>query len=361
MVGTSSNKFRGTFNGNGHTLNFTKNTSEQYCAPFRYVEDATIMKLHTTGTITTSKKFGAGIVAYTKNTTAISNCWSSVSIISSVSGDGSHGGFVGYTEENASNTTLTNCLFDGSITGENTNSCGGLIGWNYDKATLTNCVFRPTSITLANSDNATFSRGSNVTVTNCYYSQNLPGASGQGTAIGEMTEKALLSALGSGWTESESKVAPIVTKVPDIINPVFNGVTINATASTSVTPTVDSPVTFVGTYNPVELEGNSVLYLGANNLLYYPENEVKVTLNACRAYFQLNGLVAGGQSEPNSIRSFNLNFGEDNETMGIFTTTNDRNNTNSDRAWYTLDGRKLDTKPTKKGVYIFGGRKMVIK
>jgi hypothetical protein len=30
-------------------------------------------------------------------------------------------------------------------------------------------------------------------------------------------------------------------------------------------------------------------------------------------------------------------------------------------AWYNLDGRKLDSKPTQKGVYIGGGKKVVIK
>ena len=29
--------------------------------------------------------------------------------------------------------------------------------------------------------------------------------------------------------------------------------------------------------------------------------------------------------------------------------------------WYTLDGRKLDGKPTKKGLYIHNGNKLVIK
>ena len=30
-------------------------------------------------------------------------------------------------------------------------------------------------------------------------------------------------------------------------------------------------------------------------------------------------------------------------------------------AWYSLDGRKLDAKPTKKGLYIHNGNKVVIK
>ena len=30
-------------------------------------------------------------------------------------------------------------------------------------------------------------------------------------------------------------------------------------------------------------------------------------------------------------------------------------------AWYTLDGRRLDGKPAVRGIYIIGGRKVVIK
>jgi hypothetical protein len=48
------------------------------------------------------------------------------------------------------------------------------------------------------------------------------------------------------------------------------------------------------------------------------------------------------------------------ESTGI-TTTNYTNYTNSDDAWYSLDGRKLNDKPTKKGLYINSGRKVVIK
>ena len=43
------------------------------------------------------------------------------------------------------------------------------------------------------------------------------------------------------------------------------------------------------------------------------------------------------------------------------TTTNYTNLTNSDDAWYSLDGRRLNGKPTKKGIYINGGRKVVVK
>ena len=39
--------------------------------------------------------------------------------------------------------------------------------------------------------------------------------------------------------------------------------------------------------------------------------------------------------------------------------TNLKNLTNGN--WYDLNGRKLDKMPTKKGVYIMNGRKVVVK
>ena len=52
-------------------------------------------------------------------------------------------------------------------------------------------------------------------------------------------------------------------------------------------------------------------------------------------------------------------FDGESDVTGI-TTTNFTNYTNSD-AWYTLDGRKLDGKPAAKGIYMNGGKKVVIK
>ena len=359
MVGLSKTlPFKGTFNGNGHTLTFTY-ASGEYIAPFRYVEDATISNLHTTGTITTSSKFSSGLVAYARGTNVINNCWSSVEIISSVDGDGTHGGLVAYTEENNSYTTLNNCLFDGSIIGADTHSCGGLVGWSYVMTTLNNCVCRPQSITLKSSNNATFSRGNNVTVNNCYYSENLPGASGQGTAIGTMSNDDLVDALGDGWKIKDGKVIPGIMKYEysSIEIPTFTNVTITATTPTDITPTgtgSDGSVTFKGTFDPVTIDedgDNTKLYLGSGNKLYWPSKAMSI--NAFRAYFQLNS------DQASSARAFVLNF-DGGEQTGI-TTTDFKDFTNSADVWYDLSGRKLSGKPTTKGLYINNGKKVVIK
>lgn len=115
-------------------------------------------------------------------------------------------------------------------------------------------------------------------------------------------------------------------------------------------------VTFTGFFSPVSLKANdkSVLYLGGDNKLYYPS--AAKTVNACRAVFALNGLTAG---EPSAdARAFVLNFGD--ESTGI-TTTNYTNDTNTDGAWYDMQGRRLSGKPSQHGIYIKNGKKVMIK
>ena len=131
----------------------------------------------------------------------------------------------------------------------------------------------------------------------------------------------------------------------DIVSPTFKGVTITAPTPQPVTFTGGS---FKGTYQSITFtdEDQSILFLGAGNTLYYPESGA--TIGAQRAYFDLGTTQA---------RLFVLNF--DGEAQGI-TTTDYTDLTDSAGAWYTLDGVRLDGKPTKKGLYIHGGRKVVI-
>jgi hypothetical protein len=136
----------------------------------------------------------------------------------------------------------------------------------------------------------------------------------------------------------------------NIENPVFKGVTVSNTTNN----TAFTGGEFKGTYSPVGLTVNdkSNLFLGNGNTLYYPNGanneDGKYYLNACRAYFEL---------DPNAhVREFNLNFDEQGtQTVIGHTDITDK----ADAAWYSLDGRKLEGKPTKKGVYIHNGRVVV--
>ena len=95
--------------------------------------------------------------------------------------------------------------------------------------------------------------------------------------------------------------------------------------------------------------------MGSDNKLYYPKNNM--TIKSFRGYFKLKGIEVGDLS--NNAKAIVLNFGDDNNPTGI--NIIDNNQKTQDNAWYSLDGRKLNDKPTQKGIYINNGKKVVIK
>ena len=147
-----------------------------------------------------------------------------------------------------------------------------------------------------------------------------------------------------------------------IENPVFSGVTITSTTPTPITSN-DGRVTFVGQYSPFDIvesgatgtnEGNKneIILMSTGNKMGYSKNAR--TLRCFRCHFYVP--VGGGEQQ---ARSFVLDFGE-GETTEIGAMLNDKGKMIND-IWYDLNGRKLDGKPTKKGLYIHNGRKEVVK
>ena len=187
MAGSSQHDFTGTFDGQGHTLTVDYNTSEKYAAPFRNVESGCVIEnLHVAGTITTSAMNAAGIVGNQFGSVTIRNCRVSVTISSSVGGDGTHGGFVGIKgNSNAAQLTIDGCVFDGKIvsTGDDaTTQCGGFVGWRKDKGslTITNSLYAPQADDNAVTDGATFARNWSMPAdANCYYTATLGSAQGK--------------------------------------------------------------------------------------------------------------------------------------------------------------------------------------
>ena len=144
----------------------------------------------------------------------------------------------------------------------------------------------------------------------------------------------------------------------DFTSPVFFGVTINATATTTVSDHDDelAEVQMVGCYSPVSVDANdkSILFLGDNNTLYYStENR---NIRSCRAYFSVPYLK---QNPGAKTRAFRLDFG-DEEATGILEVSADSIEMTDD-AWYSLDGVRLSGKPAQRGMYINKGNKVIIK
>ncbi len=180
------NPFRGTFDGDGHTLtvNITveSDNADTPAAPFAQLSGATIKNLNVAGSITTNGRRPASITSFVTGSSTITNCTSSVAVTSSKEYAVDAGGFVGQVNT-GSTLTLSNCLFTGSIAYTNATAYGGggLVGFLQTNATanLTNCVFAPTSVSFAH-PYAYFNMFANgekngnlapcyINITNCFY------------------------------------------------------------------------------------------------------------------------------------------------------------------------------------------------
>ena len=223
MAGSDSHDFCGTFDGQKHTLTFNYGKSnaysnEEYIAPFHFVSTVTtnnveapaaIKNLHVAGDIYTSAKYTAGLVAQHWGTLNVENCRNSIVIHSSVSGDGTHGGFEAM---NRGKLNITGCLFDGKLlTTNGTKNCGGFVGWHEGGTTnISNSVYAPAALAsgetevlagvVNNHPSATFGRDAVNSITNCYYARALGTAQGKAPLTvsgGEHVTVSAVSPVGS--------------------------------------------------------------------------------------------------------------------------------------------------------------------
>ena len=308
MVGTSSYKFQGYFFGNGHTLTVNLSSSAEFCAPFCYAEGATIIGLHTAGTVTTNSfKYGSGLIGEARTNVTIRNCWSSVTIVSDVSGDGTHGGFIGVS---GTNVVIKNSLFDGVIccTSENrTYSCGGFVGWRNNALTIENCLFAPAAIpdgkyAIGSSGTSTFARNDNPTLTNSYYTTAL--GTTQGTAVGPKNATELAEALGSGWQVSGESVVPVMVS-NNLADAIISGVEPYYLYTGSEIPV---------TYTVTDINGN-LLTLGTD----YTATLSPVTVQASGDYT----LTLTGTSNYTGTRVINFTVGDGIPVTSTTTTFKD--------------------------------------
>ncbi|MBQ9163646.1 MAG: hypothetical protein IJ163_02600 [Bacteroidaceae bacterium] len=142
----------------------------------------------------------------------------------------------------------------------------------------------------------------------------------------------------------------------DVVNPEFENVTIKGDSNTS---TATDAVTFQGIYSPLSIaaEDNTMLYMGAGNTLYYPNGEMAI--GAFRAYFRLNEGITGGDLTSARGAKIVLNF--DDEEATAIENLNPAHASEGEGSWFTLDGRRINGKPSQRGIYINNGKRIVIK
>ena len=199
MAGKSGHPFKGTFDGQNHTLTFNRTAAEHLSAPFHYINGATISNLHVEGTITggTYESLG-GLVGHSEGNITINNCRVSTEISTTVSGSALHGGVIGTWNGTNATCTVTGCVYDGLIYNPDeagvTTSCRGFIGWDYGNngtITFTDCLSAPAAYgtdKYALGDNCfTFVYPNSeptltYNMTNCYYTSILGNRQGRPAA-----------------------------------------------------------------------------------------------------------------------------------------------------------------------------------
>ena len=213
MAGEEDFRYQGTFDGKGHKLTINYKPTEQYAAPFRYCGDGAFIKnLHVDGTITTGVQFAAGIMARSSETgtTRINNCRSTVTISSTIDGDGTHGGLVAIGGDGT--LMVTNCLFDGELQGFRTERCGGIVGYMGANAyaRFENVMFAPRQVTMSTTGSSTFIRTAQETNAsfgkNCLYSESF--GTRQGTYY-PGTAQQLQKKMGPLWVVQDDTCQPL--------------------------------------------------------------------------------------------------------------------------------------------------------
>ena len=136
-IGTSSNRFKGIFDGQGHTISgIYINNSSDYQGLFGYLdEDGTIQNLSVTESYIKANDYVGGIVGQNKDGT-VSSCSNSGTVTGTRS-YASVGGIVGY---NSSDSEVSNCSNSGTVTGGDNARVGGIVGENYADSEVSNCT-----------------------------------------------------------------------------------------------------------------------------------------------------------------------------------------------------------------------------
>ena len=129
-IGNSTSSFRGTFDGDGHTISgiYINDSSTIHQGLFGNISDGTIKNVGVTDSYISGGDRVAGIVGIA-NSSTIENCYNS----GTIKGNDQVGGIVGYSRE----CTVRNCHNDGLINANDYS--GGVVAYDDNYSSITNC------------------------------------------------------------------------------------------------------------------------------------------------------------------------------------------------------------------------------
>lgn len=132
-IGTTTNPFKGTFDGNGHVISklYMNTSGEHTSGLFACISDGTIKNLGIEDSYIINTAYGAcALVSYPIGTSRIESCYNKAT----VSGQKNTGGFSVCT---SAQCVIKNCYNAGIVKNNATQFAGGLVG--YSQANISNC------------------------------------------------------------------------------------------------------------------------------------------------------------------------------------------------------------------------------
>ena len=181
MIGlTSGTAFKGSFDGQGHTLtlNWTGDNAltSDPAGLFPYLA-GNVSNLRLDGTIEAKGARSGALAGRVEAAVTISNIISNVTMIGLYAGDSALSGLV--ARPSTAGVVIQNCIFTGTMISDVSVNVGAIIGWNGAASTMVNCAFLGTikikdlrgNYNLTNVDSNVLGRFQNGTLTssNCYY------------------------------------------------------------------------------------------------------------------------------------------------------------------------------------------------
>ena len=222
-IGTKSNSFRGTFDGNGYKIdNLFINRAKSYQGLFGYAGQSVIKNIGVenvdiTGASilgTTGGLVGYGVSVYINNSYLIGNVNNT---------KGASGGLIG---QGTLGTEIQNSFFKGNVTGRN--AVGGLAGILSYQAWISNSYATATISSTSKAGGLIGSANTSISVQNCYSISNIIDASIKGGIIGSaenltvdtsyfVDKSGNLNGIGSGTPTSGTATKVTQKELKDLI------------------------------------------------------------------------------------------------------------------------------------------------
>ena len=394
--------FKGTFDGQGYTISGIRiNSGNNYQGLFSYIENGTVKNITLADASITGYNYVGGIASHNEGT--IENCLAVGTTVRTTDNNGSGGVIVCNNYWNLSHNYYSDCeLIDYQYNSSDYN-IGTKNGDKYEDDAVSATILSETEAmpTMYENNKVVFRRSftKDVASTVC-----LPFAidATQAAAAGKFYTFAGVDKSGSEWEvimqEADTSVEPpvqgneataLTANTPYLFMPAATGPVLfygKAPATVSAGETSDGEGwTFRGTYEKRQWDdthntdeigriygfaaraatstaesgshhiqaGNFIRIAGGPNSYALP----------FRAYLKYEPVVQNAPRRTASELPATMTVRLVSNIGGTTAVTEMRNKElgKINDGWFTLDGRKLDGKPSAKGVYINNGRKTVIK